>query len=206
MLRRVLVLLVLLAAMPCLAQEGMGNGCTLAGTWYGGSVVAYQLTIVPSVPAGHYSIFAQGMYKATAITATVTGEVVKKGNAYEGSMLSLIGDDSFVNLPPGANGKMPDLNVGWQSIVMLDCNTIKNTIPFFGTYFGPPSPPSPFGKGIWEPGTPWSGVNWIAGGKVPLLDAPDVDLIPILTGDTKPIVETYHRLLQTVNPALLHHN
>ncbi len=197
MLRRVLVLLVLLAPVPCLAQQGVGNGCTLAGTWYGGSVVAYQLTIVPSVPAGHYSIFAQGVYKAAAITTTVTGEVVKKDNAYEGSILSLIGDESFVNLPPGANGKMPDLEVAWQSIEMLDCNTIKNTIPFFGTYFGPP---------IWEPGTPWSGVNWIAGGKVPLLDAPDVDLIPILTGDTKPIVETYHRLLQTVNPALLHHN
>jgi hypothetical protein len=55
-------------------------------------------------------------------------------------------------------------------------------------------PAQPFGKGIWEPGTPWSGVNWVADAKVSRLGTPDVDLIPILTCDTKPIVETYHRL------------
>jgi hypothetical protein len=59
MSRRFLVLLVLLANVPCLTQPGAGNDCTLAGTWYGGSVVAYQLTIVPSVPAGHYTISVQ---------------------------------------------------------------------------------------------------------------------------------------------------
>lgn len=203
MLVRFSLLLALFAALPCIAQQGVGNRCTPAGTWYGGSVVAYHMTIVPTVPAGHYTIYFQGMYKASAITSVVTGSLVKRGDVYEGNMLSLTGDNSFVDQPPGTNGKMPDLNVGWLSIKMLDCNTLLNTIPFFGVYLGPPSP---FGKGIWEPGTPVSGVKWVGDGKVPLLDAPDIDLIPVLTGDTKPIVETYHRLWQTVNPSLLHHN
>lgn len=209
-MRRYGLVCLLLAAVSGFAQQGPGNECTLAGTWYGGSVVAYQLTIVPSTPAGHYTFFFQGMYKApppTAIDAHPTGEIVKKGNVYEGPMLVLHGDSTFVDLPPAANGKMPDLDAGWVSMEMLDCNTIKNTIPFLGTYFGPPTQIPPLGvdtPGIWLPGNPGMGVNWIAGGKVPLLDAPDLDMILLLTGDVKPIVETYHRLPKTVNPALLH--
>ena len=99
------------------------------------------------------------------------------------------------NQPPGPNYKMPDIIVGWNSMRLLDCNTIKNTIPFLGMYFG---------AGIWKPGTPWTGINWLRG-KVPLLDPPDVDMIPVLTGDVKPIVETYHRVSTTINPYLLHH-
>jgi len=53
-------------------------------------------------------------------------------------------------------------------------------------------------------GTPWTVVQWAAGGTVPLRDAPGIDLIPILTGDVKPIFETYHRLMKTINPNLLH--
>ncbi|MGE5053216.1 MAG: hypothetical protein ACM3WP_03550 [Acidobacteriota bacterium] len=110
-------------------------------------------------------------------------------------------DPDFLNPPP--IGKLPDMLVGWFSMELVDCNTVKNTIPFFGAYFGAPGP---YGMGIWEPGTPTSGVNWIAGGKVPLLDAPDVDMIPILTGGNTPIIETYHRLPSAIKPALLHHN
>jgi hypothetical protein len=172
----------------------MGNNCTIAGTWYGGSVVAYQLTITPSAPGGHYSFIFDPMYvnPQAPLAAKVTGELIKRGDVYEGSMLSLAGG----TIPPDQNYQMPDLAVGWNSMQLLDCNTIKNTIPFFGLYFG---------AGIWQPGTPWTGINWVSGGKVPLLDSPDVDLIPVLTGDVKPIVETYHRLQKTINPNLVHH-
>ncbi len=204
MLRRSLVFLVLLTAVCCVAQmhsqlqpvahPGFGNDCTPAGSWYGGSVVGYQLTIVPTNPAGRYTTFGQGIYKASAITATITGEISRKGNVFEGSFLSLTGDDSFVNLPPAANGKMPDLEVGWEVVKMLDCNTLQVTIPFFGSYFA---------TNIWQPGSPWGGPTWL-NLKVPFVDPPDIDWIPILTNDTKPIVETYHRVPDKINPALLH--
>jgi len=209
---RHLLCLLIVAAVPCLAQpevgtrwngstltpSSIGNDCTIAGTWYGGSAVAYQLTITPSIPVGHFIIAAEPMYvnPQAPLATKFTGQLVKRANVYEGSMLSLSGDKSFIDLPPATNPKMPDLQVGWISMKLVDCNTIQNTIPFFGLYFG---------AGIWQPGTPWTGVQWAASGKVPLSDAPDVDLIPVLTGGVKPILETYHRLATKINPNLLHH-
>jgi len=195
---RHLLFLLILTALTCVAQPGMGNDCTIAGTWYGGSVVAYQMTVTPTTPAGHYIVMAEPMYvnPQAPLAAKYTGQLIKKADVYEGSILSLSGDKSFINLPPGTNPKMPDLEVGWETMKLVDCNTIQNTIPFFGIYFG---------AGIWQPGTPWTGVQWAADGKVPLRDAPDIDLIPILTGDVKPILETYHRLTTTINPNFLHH-
>ncbi len=204
MARRVLILVVLLAAVSCLAQQGLGNDCTLAGTWYGGSVVAYQFTIIPAGPAGHYITFAQGFYKNAVMNTVYSGTLEKRGNKYEGSGMALLTQDpDFLNPPP--LGKLPDIIAGWFITELTDCNTIKSTIPFLGLYFGRPMPPQI--KGIWEPGTPWTGINWVANGVAPMFDAPDVDMIPVLTGgETKPIVETYHRLPMSVNPTLLHHN
>jgi hypothetical protein len=36
-----------------------------------------------------------------------------------------------------------------------------------------------------------------------MLDAPDVDLLDVITGGA-PVVESYHRLVEGVNPKLLH--
>lgn len=195
MFRRSLIFVLLAVSLPCLAQQGPGTECTPAGVWYGGSVTAYQLNIVPSVPAGHYTFIFQGIYKEpepTAIAAHPAGQLVKHDNRFEGPLLSLSGDSSFVDQSPGANGKMPDLVVAWVSIEMPDCDTLKNTIPFFGMYFG---------AGIWQPG--FTGATWVPGSKVPLVDSPDVDLLNELTFGF-PIVEIYHRLPKAVNPALLH--
>jgi len=187
--------LALYAVLPCFAQQGEGNECTPAGTWYGGSVVAYFQTIVPAGPAGHYTGMAQPMYKNAVMSTSYAGSLVKNGKVYEGPTMSLTTQDpAYSGQPPFAN--LPDMIVGWMSVEMVDCNTLKNTISFLGLYFG---------AGIWQPGTPWTGINWISSGKIPLVSEPDVDLIPVLTGDVKPIVETYHRLPETVNPALLHH-
>lgn len=188
------VLFVLVAS--AFAQQGKGNECTPAGVWYGGSVVAYTFTITPSGPAGHYTTYGEGMYKTSVLATGYSATLKKNGNKYEGGGMALeTSNPEYLNPPPFQT--LPDLTVAWFSIEMLDCNTLKNTIPFFGMYFG---------AGIWQPGSPWSGVNWLANGKLPFLDAPDLDMIPILTGDTKPIVETYHRVPTKVNPALLHHN
>jgi hypothetical protein len=191
----------LIASATSFAQQGKGNQCTPDGVWYGGSKVAYRFTIIPAGPAGHYVTFAEGMYKNSVMTTMFAGELAKAGDKYEGTLMALnTQDPAYAGPPPYA--ALPNIAVGWASIEMLDCNTMMNTIPFYGMYFGAPSQAGP---GIWEPGTPWTGISWVEDGKVPFVDPPDVDLIVMATGDTKPIVETYHRVLRTVNPDLLHH-
>jgi hypothetical protein len=164
--------------------------CDLSGTWYGGSIVGYQMTITPSVQMDHYIALGEGMYKNSVMNTSYTGELVKRGKLYEGPLMQLTtSDPDFLNWPPPP--KMPDIVAAWSSLEMVDCNTIRNTIPFFGMYFA---------ANIWQPG-----VVWVAQGKVPLIDAPDADLLDALAGG-KPIVETYHRLPKAVNPILLHHD
>ena len=194
-LRLLGVLFIVIVSTGALAQQGKGD-CSIAGTWYGGSAVAYQMTVVQSGPAGHYTMWAEGMYKTSVLNTTYSGTLEKKGNQFVGSGVSLnTQNPEYLNPPPFQT--LPDLTVGWFSMELTDCNTIKNTIPFLGTYFG---------IGIWLPGSPASGISWVPGGKIPLSDSPDLDMIPILTGDTKPIIETYHRLPTKVNPSLLHRN
>lgn len=185
-----------------LAQERKTHQCSPAGVWYGGSVVAYRMTIIPTEDPGRFIGLAEGMYKNSIMNTSFAGEFTRKGNRYEGTSMSLTTQDpEYLNPPPFS--KLPDMAIGWMSMRMLDCNTLQNTIPMYGLYFGPPATP---GSGFWQPGTPWTGIDWITNGKRILIDPPDVDLIPILTGDTKPIVETYHRVPGYINPVLLHTN
>ena len=177
-----------------MAQQGKGNQCTPEGVWYGGSVVAYRMTIIPAGPAGHYMTFAEGMYKNSVMTTMYTGEMVKTRDSYDGTLMALNTQDQEYAGPPPYQ-QLPDIAAGSFSVEMMDCNTLKNTIPFYGLYFG---------SQIWKPGTPWTGIGWVARGKIPLVDPPDVDLVQALTGDTKPIVETYHRIARAVNPPLMH--
>lgn len=183
---------VLLTSTSVLSQQ-IKHGwpkCDLSGSWYGGGGATYHMTVTPTFPLGHYIVLFEGMYKNSVMMTMFTGELVKKGNRYEGSGQALFTTDpAFLNPPP--IGTMPDIVVGWMSMEMTDCNTVKNTFPFLGLYFA---------ANIWKPG-----IEWITPGKVPLIDAPDVDLLDIETGG-KPLVETYHRLLNTVNPNLLHKN
>ena len=96
---RHLLFLLILTALTCVAQPGMGNDCTIAGTWYGGSVVAYQMTVTPTTPAGHYIVMAEPMYvnPQAPLAAKYTGQLIKKADVYEGSILPLSGDKSFIN-------------------------------------------------------------------------------------------------------------
>ena len=176
-----------LAITSPLLAEGRPPGCDLAGTWYGGSVVAYHMTIVPTRVPDRYTVSFQGMYKNSVMNTAFTGELARKQGRYQGSFLQLTtGDPAFLNPPP--IGKLPDIRVGWTSMKLVDCDTIENVIPFYGTYFG---------STIWQPG-----IVWLDQGKVPLVDPPDVDILALLGG--KAVVETYHRLLKTINPDLLY--
>lgn len=179
----------LLSASPLLA-EGPPRSCDLTGTWYGGSIVAYQMTIVPA-GSGHYSVIAEGMYKNSVMNTIYTGLVARKHNRYEGPLMQLTTSDPDFLKPPAEIGKMPDIIAAWSSMELADCNTIQNTIPFFGIYFG-----GPIGQ---------SGIVWVPPGKIPLLDPPDFNLLLPITGGA-PIKETYHRLPRTINPALLPEN
>ena len=194
----VLGIALLTLTIGAVAQQGPSE-CTLAGTWYGGSVVAYQMTITPALPSpviafGPYLAFGDtyivhfdGMYKNAVLNTSYTGLLKKNGTRYEGMAMALVTNDpDFLKPPP--IGKMPDLLVGMNSFELVDCNSIRNTMPFFGRYFA---------ASIWNPGVEWLGV------KTPLVDAPDVDMLNMLTGG-QPVIETYHRLPQTINPHLLH--
>ncbi len=178
----------LLSASQVLAEPGPPRSCDLAGTWYGGSVVAYQMTIVPAAAPGRYTVFFQGMYKNSVMNTAFTGELARKHDRYQGPFMQLsTSDPDFLNPPP--IGKLPNVVAGWTSMELVDCNTIENRIPLFGVYLS---------GNIWQPG-----VVWATPGKTPLHDAPDVDLLDLLHGGS-PVVETYRRLPKTVNPALLH--
>lgn len=180
----------LLSSSQLWSQEGRQRrpSCDLSGTWYGGSVVAYQMTIIPAASENQYIVLFEGMYKNSVMNTLFSGEIAKRENLYAGSIMQLsTSDPDFLNPPP--IGKMPDIIAGWTSVEFVDCNTIKNTIPFFGLYFS---------NNIWQPG-----IVWNAEGKIPLVDAPDVDLLDILNGG-RPIVETYHRLPKAIEPAVLH--
>ncbi len=180
-------LLLILAALPAAGQKPKREECQPDGVWYGGSTVAYQMTIVPTGRDGHYLVTAQGMYRGGVLNTSYQGELVKKGDGWEGAVMQLVTTDSaFLNPPPV--GKMPDLNVGWVILQLVDCNTLRDSIPFFGTYAA---------AGIWQPGIIW------AGGKRPFIDPPDVDLVNVLNGG-KPVEETYHRLPRAIDPKLLH--
>ncbi len=160
-----LALVVGIAPGALSAQRARARDCSPAGVWYGGSVVAYQLTITATGRPGHFSTLAQGMFRNAVMNTAYTGELLRKGDRYEGPLMQLTtADTAFMQPPP--TGKMPDINAGWGIVEMIDCNTIRNTIPFFGTYAG---------AGIWQPG-----VVWTSGGKVPLVDPPDVDLLNVL--------------------------
>jgi hypothetical protein len=180
----------LLLGSPLLAETlGSPGACDLAGTWYGGSTVAYHMTIIPAAARDHYAVSFQGMYKNSVMNTVYTGQLARKHNRYEGPFMQLsTADPDFLNPPP--IGKLPDIIAGWSSMRLVDCNTIENRIPLFGVYFA---------SSVWQPASDGPTIDW-TGVKTPLVNPPDVDLLIPITGGS-PIVETYHRLL---DPLLLH--
>ena len=166
------------------ADAYFASDCGIAGTWHGGSVVAYQMTIIPTVWPDHYTVYADPMFTNGAKNTLYTGTLVRRGQLYEGSLLQMTSKDPAFATSPPTLGLMPDINAGWVSMKLVGCNTISNSIPFFGLYLS---------NSVWT------------GQKTPLIDAPDVDFLNVLNGG-RPIVEMYHRLPAKVNRALLHHD
>lgn len=180
---RRLAILLILVALPCFAQQGPGNDCTIAGTWYGGSVVAYQMTIIPIAPAGRFVVITEPGFTDGKLSTLYSETVVKNGDSYEGGGIQFYSEDpSFATEPPTL-GKLPDVRAVWSTMKLTDCNTLSNYIPFFGLYFS---------SGIWS------------GKTIPFTTPLDVDLVVILN-DGKAIQETYHRMPTAKPPAELMH-
>ncbi len=185
------LVMIVISVATSSAQVGKGNECTPAGLWYGGGATPYKLTVTQTGPAGHYQAVFEPMYKNVVLNSTYTSLLEKKGDKYEGAGVILVSQNpNFVlQFPPP---ETPDIVVGWFSVELVDCNTIKNTIPFLGYYFGPP---------IWQLAV--GGVTWVSPSKVPLLDPPDIDLL-VMTNGGAPEIESYRRIATKVNSALLH--
>ena len=187
MLRRIVVVFILVAissfVSPCFAQQGQGNECTIAGNWIGGSVVAYQMTIIPINPSGHYMVLTQPGFTEGTLATMFTQTVVKHGDVYEGGGVQLYSENPAFASGPPTLFLMPDVHVLWSSMKLTDCNTLTTSIPFFGLYFA---------DGIFS------------GTTVPFVTPLDVDLVNVLNGGM-PITESYRRLPTTKPaPELMH--
>jgi hypothetical protein len=157
--------LFLLLSTSCLAQ-GTGNACMPTGRWYGGSQDAkYHLTVNFSVTG--YSVMFQGAYQADAVETKYTGEIVPKGDHYEGGIIQLCTTEAKFPAP------LPYMIAAWGSWRLTDCNTLSITWTFAGTYSA---------SSIWA----------ATGAKVPFRDRLDDDW---LAGTT--LQETYRRVPTT---------
>ncbi len=169
---------VLAGGIQCLAQ-GLGNGCSPAGTWYGGqdNGAKYSLTIVPSgarlmlTPSPRvttvYTVVYQAAFKPKVQVLTrYTGEMANEGGTnYRSQIIAMVNQS---DQPPGPDSpaNSPEVWAIRERGSMVDCNTMKFEIDFFAVY-------------LW------------ASNKVPFQDPPDsYRLAPGAV-----IQETYRRIL-----------
>jgi hypothetical protein len=166
----VVIVSVLLAAPPAIAQEtkgGPGGHCTLAGTWIGGSDAKYQSTFIPITPWRYFSE-GQGTYlppPPNVVASTWTGDVVWQGPQGWRVRLVQTASTSGALFPDTA-----DLSVGAVegTIELVDCNTFVATYHFFEIYF-------------------WDSLYGAGATKELFVNAGDVPAPPT------PIVETFQR-------------
>lgn len=157
------VLAFVLIAAPCFAQ-GLGRTCDPTGTWIGGGdnppgpAPTYQLTFVPT-GAGRYAVTAQFIPDPGIHSTMFTGELSKVGaQTYKLELIATYDID----------GATQELDAVYGDFVMADCDTMKDSITWFGVYLP------------------------ITSDKVPFVTQPEIEVIRDLVG--QPITETYHRV------------
>jgi len=169
-----LVLVALAFAVPAGAQ-GLGSGCDISGTWFGGSEghPPYQFTIWP-IGAGRYGAMAQPALgvppRADGAWTNWTGELVKSGQQFDSYMIQF-----WVSAPP----EVAEIDAVHSRMQLVDCNTIKNTVDVYGVYV-------PYRPEV-----------------VPFVDPFDFDIMAYLAAELgmTAIEETYHRMpVGTVPP------
>ena len=129
-----LVLSALAFAVPAGAQ-GLGSGCDISGTWFGGSEgqPPYQFTIWP-IGAGRYGAMAQPAIgvpaRADGAWTNWTGELVKKDRLFDSYMIQFWVSAPTAEAPDGVR----ELDAVHSRMQLIDCNTIKNTVDVYGVY------------------------------------------------------------------------
>jgi hypothetical protein len=161
-------------AVPCGAQ-GVGNGCDISGTWYGGSDPAYQYlwTITP-MAAGRYNSVVQPGFDnrpfGYVTWTTWAGEVTKiNARTYDQHAMSY-----WVwapgAAPPEVDPTLPEVDIVRSRIQLVDCNTLTNSIDVYAGYFS------------------------FTPAKIPFVTPPDIDWLQVLYPGVTILVETYHRM------------
>lgn len=160
-----LVLSLLPAAITCLGQ-GIGNDCSLAGTWYGvGDGAKYLMTIIPIRGNEYATIVHPGFKPKVPALAAYSGvTIMKSGNFYTSNLIALANTSDLPPLP-GSPSLFPQIWAVRSLIHLLDCNTLHNEIVFWGAYLS-------------------------TSNKVPFQDAPDAYLLQPPATE----IETYRRM------------
>ncbi len=175
--RAVLVVVTLLATGAICLAQGIGHTCDPTGTWFGGSdpnVPTYQLTVVPEA-AARYSVVYQLMPDPGSRLGSYTGEMIKDGaQTYTQYAITTFtenqaGVEFYASLGIIVDVGAWEADAVYGDVVMLDCDTIKSTITWFGWYIP------------------------ITLEKVPFVTQPEIEYIRDFLGG-EPIVETYHRV------------
>ena len=128
----VLVFAAVALAVPCAAQ-GIGAGCDISGTWYGGSDPQYQyLWSLTPVGAGRYFSSIQNGYDVRpfgmAAATTWVGEAIKSGDkTFDASLMAY--------WIPNVPGALPEVDIVHSRVKFIDCDTFTATIDVFGAYF-----------------------------------------------------------------------
>jgi hypothetical protein len=124
-----LISLVVVICIPVLAADENNRTCSPVGTWFGGSGVKYQLTIIAD-GSDKYTVIYDPAFQVPpfSIGTKFTGVMVKKGNVFSATgMVMLNTDTTYPPAPPviwalRETGRMPD------------CNSLEFTITFFAAY------------------------------------------------------------------------
>lgn len=162
-MRRYMFLCLLLAAISCFAQQGVGNECSPAGHWYGGMPEAgfpYYQAAITSQGGDRYSIVYQYFSAGGPPFLYATdwkGDLIKKhGQTYTGLLSQMLQlDPSSPLLPPGVDANLPEMDfIHIDHLEFIDCNTIRITYDTWYVYYNftnevkPLQPPPPPGY-IW---------------------------------------------------------
>ena len=166
-----LVLATLAFGVPAGAQ-GLGNGCDISGTWFGGAEnqPPYQFTIWP-IGAGRYGAMAQPALgvppRADGAWTNWTGELVKSAQQFDSYMIQF-----WVSAPTEEAPEVREIDAVHSRMHLVDCNTIKNTVDVYGVYV-------PYRPDV-----------------VPFVDPFDFDIMAWLAAELgmTEIEETYHRM------------
>ncbi len=147
-----LVLILCLVFLSVASFAGNSPACSPTGTWYGGGVTKYILTITP-ITGERFAIRYEPVYSLVglgkAAWTSVPGQLKRvEGNRYVGQAIIMSTTSSA--LPPPEDSYELDAVRSWM--VFTNCDDIQLTYDFWGGYFG---------------------LN-----KVPFVDPPDVIYLP----------------------------